>query len=153
VIFPPLYQTLEKGHGRIEKRTIKTVPVTNGQTKFPYVAQFAIVERLFTDLHGNKPRTDIQFYITSLSAKKADAKTLLELIRGQWSIENSLHWVRDVTMDEDRSQIRTGSEPRVFASIRNLAISLLRLHGFKNIASGLRKFSRKPELALALIGV
>jgi len=138
-IFPPPYKTLEKGHGRIEKRTIKTVPVKEGQTNFPYAARFAIVERLFTDLRGEKPKKDIQFYITRLSAEEADSRALLEIIRGQWSIENSLHWVRDVTFDEDRSQIRTGSEPRVFASIRNLAISLLRLHGFKNIASSLRK--------------
>ena len=54
---------------------------------------------------------------------------------------------------EDRSQIRIGSEPRVFASIRNLAISLLRLHGFKNIAASLRKLGWNRELALSLIGV
>lgn len=134
-----MHQTLEKGHGRIEKRTIRTTLVKEGQTNFPHAAQFIKVERLCTDLHGEKPKSDTQFYITSLSMGKADAPTLLEIIRGHWSIENSLHWVRDVTFDEDRPQIRTGSEPRVFASIRNLAISLLRLHGFKNIAAGLRK--------------
>jgi predicted transposase YbfD/YdcC len=152
-IFPPLCQTLEKGHGRIEKRTIKTTAVKEGQTNFPYAAQFARVERFSTDLHGEKPRRDIQFYITSLSTEEADAQALLESIRGQWSIENSLHWVRDVTFDEDRSQIRTGSEPRVFASIRNLTISLLHLHGFKDIAAGLRKLGWNRELALSLIGV
>ena len=152
-IFSPPYQTLEKGHGRIEKRTIKTVPVKKGQTNFPYATQFARVERLFTDLHGEKPKKDIQFYITSLSAEEADSQALLEIIRGQWSIENSLHWVRDVIFDEDRSQIRIGSEPRVFASIRNLAISLLNLHGLKNIASTIRKFGWNRELVLSLIGV
>ncbi|MQL51303.1 transposase [Desulfofundulus thermobenzoicus] len=91
--------------------------------------------------------------MTSMATEKADSKTLLELVRGHWTIETSLHWVRDVTFDKDRSQIRTGSAPRVFASIRNLAISLLRLHGFKNIASGLRKLSWNAELALAMIGV
>jgi len=75
-IFPPPYQTLEKGHGRIEKRTIKTVPVKKGQTNFPYAAQFARVERLFTDLHGEKPKKDIQFYITSLSAEEADSQAV-----------------------------------------------------------------------------
>jgi predicted transposase YbfD/YdcC len=107
----------------------------------------------FKGLHGEKPRRDVQFYITSLSAEEADAQALLESIRGQWSIENSLHWVRDVTFDEDRSQIRAGSEPRVFASIRNLAISLLHLHGFKDIASSLRQLGWNRELALSLIGV
>ena len=152
-IFPPRYTKIDKGHGRIERRSIRTVSVKEGQTNFPYAAQFIKVERLFTDLHGKNPKSDVEFYVTSISSEKADARTLQEIIRGHWSIENSLHWVRDVTFDEDRSQIRTGSAPRVFASIRNLAISLLRLHGFKNIAAGLRKLSWNAELALALIGV
>jgi len=76
----------------------------------------------------------------------------LESIRGHGSIENSLHWVRDVTFDEDRSQIRTGSAPRVFATMRNLVISLLQLNGVKSIASGLRNLSWNAELALELIG-
>ena len=77
----------------------------------------------------------------------------MESVRGHWSIENSLHWVRDVTFDEDRSQIRTGAAPRVFATMRNLVISLLRLNGVKSIASGLRKLSWNAELALELIGI
>jgi hypothetical protein len=76
-IFPPPYQTLEKGQGRIEKRIIRTIPVKEGVTNFPYAAQFARVERLFTDLRGKNPKKDIQFYITSLSAKEADPKALL----------------------------------------------------------------------------
>jgi predicted transposase YbfD/YdcC len=88
-----------------------------------------------------------------MTETEADAPTLLEIIRGHWSIENSLHWVRDVTFDEDRSQIRSGSEPRLFATIRNLALSLLRLHGFGSIAAGLRKLSRNRDLALSFIGV
>jgi hypothetical protein len=101
-IFPPPYTTLEKGHGRIERRTIRTAPVKEGQTDFPYAEQFIKLDRLFTDLNGAKPRRDSQLYVASLTAEEADAPTLLSFIRGQWSIENSLHWVRDVTFDEDR---------------------------------------------------
>ncbi|WP_375167416.1 ISAs1 family transposase [Desulfofundulus thermocisternus] len=100
-----------------------------------------------------KLKKDIAYYITSKPAGETDAETLPKNIRGQWSIENSLHWVRDVTLNEDQSQIRTGSAPCVIASIRNLAISLLRLRGFKNIASGLRKLGWNAELALSLIGI
>jgi hypothetical protein len=100
-IFPPPYTTLEKGHGRIERRTIRTAPVKEGQTDFPYAEQFIKLDRLFTDLNGAKPRRDSQLYVASLTAEEADAPTLLSFIRGQWSIENSLHWVRDVTFDED----------------------------------------------------
>jgi predicted transposase YbfD/YdcC len=74
------------------------------------------------------------------------------MIRGHWSIENSLHWVRDETFGEDRSQVRTGAEPRVFATLRNLAISLARLNGVKNIAAYLRKLGWNQEAAVSLIG-
>lgn len=148
-IFPPPYTTLDKGHGRIEKRTIQTSTALNDYLEFPYVAQVIRVNRVFTDLKGENPKKETCFWITSSTA---DKETLLGLIRGHWSIENSLHWVRDVTFDEDRSQIRTGSGPRVFASLRNLAISLLRLNGFKNIAAGLRELGWNKEFAVALIG-
>lgn len=153
MIFPPPHKTLDKRHGRIERRKIQVVSVRAGQTNFPYAAQFIKVMRSTTDLKGNNLNQDTAYMVTSLSPERADSKYLLESIRGHWSIENSLHWVRDVTFYEDRSQIRTGSAPRVFATMRNLAISLLRLNGVKCIASGLRKLSWNAELALELIGI
>lgn len=153
MIFPPPHKTVDKGHGRIEKRKIQAAPVKEAQTKFPYAAQFIKVLRTTTDLEGSNLKQETAYLVTSLTPERADAGYLLESIRGHWSIENSLHWVRDVTFDEDRSQIRTGSAPRVFASMRNLAISLLRLNGVKCIASGLRKLSWNAERALELIGV
>ena len=153
MIFPPPCKTINKGHGRIEKRVIQVAPVKEGQTKFPHAAQFIKVFRSTTDLKGSNLKQEIAYLVTSLSSERATAGYLLESIRGHWSIENSLHWVRDVTFDEDRSQIRTGSAPRVFASMRNLVISLLRLNGVKCIASALRKLSWNVERTLELIGV
>ncbi len=85
--------------------------------------------------------------------EKANPKRLLALSRCHWRIENSLHWVRDVTFDEDRCQVRTGAGPRVLATLRNLAISIFRLHGITNIAAGLRRLSWNAERALQMIGV
>lgn len=124
-----------------------------GQTNFPCAAQFIKVFRSRSDLSGKPLSQETAYFVTSLSPKKMDARQLAESIRSHWSIENSLHWVRDVTFDEDRSQIRTGSAPRVFATMRNLAISLLRLAGVQNIASGLRNISWNVERALELVGV
>ncbi len=59
--------------------------------------------------------------------------------------DNRLHWVRDVSFDEDRSQVRTGHTPRVIATLRNTAISLLRLTGWDNIAEALRHHARDPD--------
>ncbi|AXE38835.1 hypothetical protein JS278_01672 [Acidipropionibacterium virtanenii] len=59
-------------------------------------------------------------------------------------MENRLHWVRDVTFDEDRSQIRTGQGPHVMASLRNLAISIHRLTGATNMAQATRQAAWDP---------
>jgi predicted transposase YbfD/YdcC len=66
-------------------------------------------------------------------------------------IENRLHWIRDVTYDEDRSQVRTGNSPQIMATLRNTAISLLRLTGADNIAQRLRHHARDPETILNLL--
>jgi len=89
--------------------------------------------------------------ITSLPPEKALPPRLLELNRGHWSIENRLNYVRDVTFDEDRSQIRTQNAPRVMATFRNFTISLLRWSGRRNIAQALREMAAKPYLALRLL--
>ncbi|MBC7560380.1 MAG: ISAs1 family transposase, partial [Dermatophilaceae bacterium] len=67
--------------------------------------------------------------------------------------ENRLHWVRDVVYDEDRSQVRTGAGPHVMASLRNLAISALRLNGHTNIAAGIRWTAREPSRSLGILGI
>lgn len=91
--------------------------------------------------------------VTSLTPDQADPARLLQLTRGHWEIENRLHWVRDVTYDEDRSQLRTGNAPRTLASLRNLAIGVLRLAGATNIAKGLRHVAHDPNRALTLLGL
>lgn len=69
-----------------------------------------------------------------------------EFVRGHWGIENRLHWVRDVTFDEDHSQVRTGNSPQIMASLRNAAITLLRLAGYSNIAAALHEHAYRPSV-------
>jgi hypothetical protein len=71
--------------------------------------------------------------------------------QGHWEIENKLHWVRDVTYQEDSSLVRTGNAPRVMATLRSLAISLLRLDGHDNIAAANRHHARDPQCTLKLL--
>ena len=78
---------------------------------------------------------------------------MLALNRGHWGIENRLHWVRDVTFDEDRSQVRTAAGPHVMASLRNLAITVLRLAGCPSIAAALRWCARQVTRPLRLLGL
>jgi predicted transposase YbfD/YdcC len=78
---------------------------------------------------------------------------ILTINRGHWEIENRLHWVRDVTFDEDRCQIRKGNGAHIMASIRNLVISLIRLLKFRYIPRGVRYFSTHLEDVLRVVGV
>lgn len=104
--------------------------------------------------HRTGETTREQIYaITSLTPAQASPENLAALIRGHWVIENRLHWVRDVTYDEDRSQIRTANGPRIMATIRNLAISIHRLTGATNIAKATRTAMRNPEHARQLTGL
>ena len=85
-------------------------------------------------------------------ATQASPARLADWIRGQWGIE-ALHHLRDVTFAEDASQVRTGTAPRAMASLRNLAIGLLRAHGHRNIAAALRRNARDATRLLPLLGV
>jgi len=116
------------------------------------VGQVFTLRREITHIKKNKTTIEIIQGVTSLSPQKADPCRLLHLNRAHWSIENRLHWVRDVTFDEDRSQIRTRNAPRVMASLRNFAISLFRYLGSTNIAKSLRLMSAKSHLALRVLG-
>jgi predicted transposase YbfD/YdcC len=78
---------------------------------------------------------------------------LLECVRGHWPIEHTSHWVRDVTFDEDRSQVRCGNIPHVMAALRHTAIGVLRWAGHTNIAAACRQLAAQPAQALALIGI
>ena len=82
----------------------------------------------------------------------ADAARLLRLDRRHWRIE-ATHWIRDVTFDEDRSQVRCGHVAEVIAALRNVAIARLRLAGETNIAAACRRLAAQPWTALALIGI
>jgi hypothetical protein len=90
------------------------------QVGFPHATQVFQLQRHTTDLGGRALRTEVAYGVTSLAPERADAARLGVLVRGQWSIENRLHWVRDVVFAEDHSQVRTASGPQVLASVRIL---------------------------------
>ena len=89
--------------------------------------------------------------ITPLTPQEASPLRLLELVRGHWSIENSSHYVRDVTFGEDRSHLRSGQGPQIMAAFRNLAITLIHRLLFSH-QSNATPFRLLPSAALALLG-
>jgi predicted transposase YbfD/YdcC len=142
----------DRGHGRDERRTIKVVTVAAGLA-FPHAEQAIQIIRRVRRTGTRRWSTVTVYAITSLTAVQASPVQLADWARGHWSIENSLHWVRDVTYAEDHSQVRTGNGPQVMAGLRNLAISLLRLSGATNIAAAIRHAARRPSRPLKLLGI
>jgi hypothetical protein len=93
------------------------------------------------------------YAIGSPTFAQASPIRLADLIRGHWTIENGLHWVRDVTFAEDASQLRTGTGPQVMACLRNLTIGVLSRAGPVNLAAALRHHARDPRRPLATLGI
>ena len=147
---PVTSDTRDRGHGRRERRTLKVTAVAAGLA-FPHAAQAIQTVRRRRSLTSSRWSTETVYAITSLTAAQASPAQLAAALRGHWAIEDRLHWVRDVTCGEDLSQVRTASGPRVMATLRNLAITILRLAGASGIAAALRHHSRRPGRPLHTI--
>ena len=143
--------TLDKGHGRRERRTLRATTALNEYLDWPGVGQVGQVESRVT--RDGKTTSEVRTFITSAPRSEAGAGTLLTWARGHWSIENRSHHVRDVTMGEDASRIRKGSGPQVMAALRNATIGLLRVTGATNIAAALRRNGSRVGDLLAKLGI
>lgn len=161
---PIAHETLDVGHGRRDRRTIRVLDAPD-DLGFPGAKQVFLLERYTTRtvrkrLKGSKRykkvtiRTAVAVLgVTSLSAREAAPEHLAGYVRGHWSIENKIHWVRDVTFREDASQIRTAPRFRVMATLRNLVIGLIRQAGYTRIAATIRKIRNDPRLLLTILGL
>jgi predicted transposase YbfD/YdcC len=118
-------QTVDGGHGRIEQRWLETSDVLVGYSAWPGLAQVFHLERQVINKKTGEVREEVVVGATSLAPERVDTARLLTLVRGHWHIENKSHWVRDVTFDEDRSQVRCGSIPQAMAGLRNTVTLLL----------------------------
>jgi predicted transposase YbfD/YdcC len=134
----PAVSAASTDHGRRARRTIKAA-LAPAWVEFAGAAQVAQLRRTVTK-NGRKT-VEVVYLITS--DRNADPATLAAWIRSHWHIENKLHWVRDVTYQEDKSLVRTGNAPRVMAS--------LRLDGHINIAAANRHHARDPQRTLNLL--
>jgi predicted transposase YbfD/YdcC len=146
-------RTVDIGHGRIEQRHITTSEALMDYSDWPGLAQVFELGRHVIIQKTGEERVEVVYGVTSLRPEQATPGRLLDLVRGHWHIENKSHWVRDVTFDEDRSQVRCGNIPQVMAALRNTVIGLLRWAGHTNIAAACRRLAAQPAQALALIGI
>jgi predicted transposase YbfD/YdcC len=161
---PVQHETRENGHGRRERRTIQAMDApAHVRERFPHARQVALIERYVTrTVRVRKGKRWVKkqvksaiavFIITSLDAREAGPEHIAGYVRGHWTIENKVHWVRDVTFREDSSRIRTGPRPRIMATLRNLAIGLIRQAGYTQIAATIRRIRYDTGLLLAILGL
>jgi predicted transposase YbfD/YdcC len=146
-------RTVDIGHGRIEQRHITTSEALVGYSDWPGLAQVCEIGRYVITPKTGEERVEIVYGVTSLRPERVPPGQLLAFVRGHWHIENKSPWVRDVTFDEDRSQVRCGNIPHVMAALRNTIIGLLRWAGHTNIAAACRQLAAQPVRALALLGI
>jgi len=147
-------QKVNKGHGRIETRTITTSEMLNPYAAWPGLAQVYRLERQFQwRRNGVCYRTscEVEFGLTSLTRAKATPTRLLEIRRAHWGIETGLHYRRDVTMKEDATRMTVGNTGKVMACINNLVLALIRQAEFQNAAQARRYFAAHIPKAFSLL--
>jgi predicted transposase YbfD/YdcC len=129
------HQTSEKGHGRIDNRCYVLVKIPrNASWKHGWPGATAVGMAVrTTEKSDGTTSGDVRYFITScyLSGKR-----FTQAVRGHWGIENSLHWVLDVTFDEDQTRTRERFAARNLSWLRRFAISLLKRHPSKHSIKG-----------------
>lgn len=126
-------RTVEKGHGRLDERTLTISSLLAEYHSWPYLAQAFQVVRI--SQRGRRRTREVRYGITSAPATAASAAQVLRWVRGHWQIENGLHYRRDVTLHEDASLARMGQAPHVLATLNNLVCSLVAQAGVSNLAA------------------
>jgi predicted transposase YbfD/YdcC len=144
-------QTTEKAHGRLDIRSIRVSSELKGYSDWPGLEQVFEIRRCWQSKGVWKEA--LRYGVTSLPAMIAIPERLLKLKRGHWTIENGLHYVKDMTMGEDKSTLHRDNGPKIMAALRNTVVSLLRHAGFSTIAARMRYNSTHPEAALMVLSL
>ena len=147
-------RVVNKGHGRVEVREMVTSTALNDFLDWPGVQQVFRLTRCRHRLKDGHHSQTVVYGVTSLPPQAASPQQLIAITRDHWAaIENGIHWVRDVVMGEDLSQVHQATAPQAFAALRNLAITLSRLAGFDSVSAALDSFSAHPAKALSFLGL
>jgi predicted transposase YbfD/YdcC len=147
---PVLHRTAERGHGREEIRELQVASV-NGLL-FPHARQVVRIRRRSRPLGEKKWTEEIVYAVTDLPAEQATPAEIAAWARDHWTIENSVHWIRDVVFGEDARTIRTRNTPAVMATLGDIVRGTLRAVGWANTASA-RRAHTTPATILKLHGI
>jgi predicted transposase YbfD/YdcC len=144
--------TYDKQHGRMEKRTLESTTALNDYVQWPGVAQVLRRTCQRTERKTGKMTTHVRYAITSLSRETLSLAQIELVWRRHWTIENQLHYVRDVSFGEDACQMHSGHAAQALAALRNAILALLRFEGWPSPPTAFRHFAAHPQHALLLLG-
>lgn len=147
------WQTVEKGHGRLETRTLEASPSLNTYLDWPHLGQVLRRTCRRVCIATGEVTEQVHYGITSLAWDTASPAALERLWRGHWSIENRVHYVRDVSFGEDAHQAWRGQTPQAMAAIRNALITVVRRQGWRYLPDALRHYGANVQRTLATLGV
>ena len=146
------HTTVDQRHGRLETRTLERRAALNADLDWPDVGQ-VLRRTCRAVLHKTGAvRQEVTYGLSSLPAASTTPALVERRWRGHWTIENRVHYVRDVTFGEDAGHAWVGTTPHALATLRNLLLAILRAHGWRNIAAALRHYGAAAQRALALLG-
>ena len=140
--------TVEKGQGRLEKRRITLSSMLVGYSDWPSLAQAFKLESQRTNALG-VTTSKVRYGVTSLPARRADAKRVLALSRGHWGVENGLPYRRDATLQEAHAQLRMKHAPHMLAVLNNIPLGLFARQAQPHVARARRTFAYQFDKALA----
>jgi len=140
---------VDRSKGRIVHRAIWVAPADG--IDFPGAAQVFRIRRDTFDHQGTRLSKEIVHGVTSLDPHQAGAGKIAGLIRRHWAIENRSHWVRDVVFGEDTQHAYAGTGAHTMATLRNLAIALLRLAGVTQITRTLERIAADRTRIIPII--
>lgn len=144
-------QTVNLGHGRIEKRTLQTTEALNDYLDWPQVGQAGLIERIRIDPRTGEIEREQHCFVTSLTVPEADPDRLLRVCRLHWTIENKSHYVRDAIFHEDASQVRNGATPQIMATLRNTVLNAMRRVGKTNTRDTFTENCARPNAIFAYL--
>jgi predicted transposase YbfD/YdcC len=151
-LLPETYaQTVDHARGRTEYRYLTASSQLNDYLDWPYLGQVFRLQRVVHSHQTGKITYEVLFGITSQTTDHVSPDTLLHQIRQHWHIENRLHYVRDVTFQEDACTLRHTKRQRLLASLNNLVIGLVRQTDFRYLPEARRYFSANYHEALQLL--
>lgn len=145
------FSEVDKGHGRIEKRTLTTTTWLTDYLSSDWTSCLQVFQLKRERRIGSQVELEVVYGITSLARELAGAARLLRLNRGHWGIENGLHYRRDMTLGEDACRIRKGNAGQVMAILRNIIIHLLPRSGQKSLPAAIRHYMCHPAKTLEVM--